>query len=319
MIAAERVYRTALRAYPPEYRRERGAEILETLDEMGAGSSRPSPRQVAALVASGVRERGARATGGTRYGIWAEGCRLAALVLLLLAAAGGLFVIALDTWYSRLGIVWPGGEGITYAPALSGGALARSIMAALLPLVGALGVCRGRTAIPIVCSILAAGLLLAAQIGSGGLDSESSPAGQLWLANAYLLGDALVLAAPAALLCVGVRGGGRQAARRSQLWLAVPVVLAVLRIGFYASSITFWPLGALVLVWFVAARVSPHLGVAAFGVLVPVLAFVLPVALGAPQYRYAIAVATGTAVLALASLASALAFGGDADFDGPVV
>jgi uncharacterized membrane protein YoaK (UPF0700 family) len=59
--------------------------------------------------------------------------------------------------------------------------------------------------------------------------------------------------------------------------------------------------------------------VAAFGVLVPVLAFVLPVALGAPQYRYAIAVATGTAVLALASLASALAFGGDADFDGPVV
>ena len=316
MTAAERVYRVALRAYPTDYRRARGGEILATLDEMGAGSSRPSPRQLAALAAGGVRERGVRTTGGTRFGIWAEGCRLAALALLLLAAAGGLFVISLDTWYSRLHIVWPGGEGITYAPALSGGALARSILAALLPLAGAWAVCRGRSALPIACSILAAGLFLAGQTRSGVMGFQS---GQEWLANAYQLGDALVLAAPAALLCVGIRGGSRRCAKRSILWLLVPIVLGVLRIGFYASSITFWPLGALVLAWFLAARVSPHLAVAAFGVLVPVLAFVLPFALGAPEYQYAIAVAAGAAVLAVASLASALAFDDDAELDRPLV
>ncbi len=103
------------------------------------------------------------------------------------------------------------------------------------------------------------------------------------------------------------------------LWLAVPVVLAVLRIGFFASSITFWPLGALVLAWFVAARVSPHLAVAAFAVLVPALAYLLPTAIGdAMVYEYAIAVVVGASVLALASLASAIAFG-DAELDDPLV
>ena len=65
MTAAESVYRLALRAYPASYRRERGDEILATLDEMQAGSPRPSPRQVASLTMSGVRERGARTTGGS--------------------------------------------------------------------------------------------------------------------------------------------------------------------------------------------------------------------------------------------------------------
>ncbi|HEY3765610.1 MAG TPA: hypothetical protein VGL44_10680 [Gaiellales bacterium] len=319
MTAPERVYRLALHAYPPGYRRERGAEILATLDEMGAGSSRPSPRQVAALAASGVRERGARTTGGTRFGIWAEGCRLAALVLLLLAAAASLFVIAMDAWYSRLGIVWPGGEGVTYAPALGGGALARSIIAVLIPLVGAWAVCRGRSAIPIACSILAAGLFLAGQVGSGLAEGQFVPTGQEWLANAYKLGDALVLSAPAALLCVGIRGDGRRPARRSLLWLAVPVVLGVLRIGLYATSITFWPLGALLIVWFLAARLSPHLAVAAFAVLAATLAYVVPTAIGdAMVYEYAIAVATGAAVLAVASLAAALA-GDDAELDTPLM
>ena len=319
MTAAERVYRLALRAYPASYRRERGDEILATLDEMQAGSPRPSPRQVASLTMSGVRERGARTTGGTRAGVWAEGCRLAALVLLLLAAAASLFVIALDTWYSRLGIVWPGGDNVTYAPAMGTGALARSIVAVVLPLMAAWAVCRGRSAIPIACSVLAAGLFLSGEIGTGLVAGQSSQLGQEWLRNAYQLGDALVLAAPAALLCVGVRGGGQRAARRSMLWLAVPVVLAVLRIGFFASSITFWPLGALVLAWFVGARVSPHLAVAAFAVLVPALAYLLPTAIGdAMVYEYAIAVVVGASVLALASLASAIAFG-DAELDDPLV
>jgi hypothetical protein len=59
VTAAQRVYRLALRAYPASYRRERGEEILATLDEVHAGRRRPSPRQVASLTMSGVRERGA--------------------------------------------------------------------------------------------------------------------------------------------------------------------------------------------------------------------------------------------------------------------
>jgi hypothetical protein len=167
--------------------------------------------------------------------------------------------------------------------------------------------------------VLAAGLFLSGEIGTGLVAGQSSQLGQEWLRNAYQLGDALVLAAPAALLCAGVRGGSQRAARRSMLWLGVPVVLAVLRIGFFASSITFWPLGALVLGWFVAARVSPHLAVAAFAVLVPALAYLLPTAIGdAMVYEYAIAVVVGASVLALASLASAIAFG-DAELDDPLV
>jgi len=320
MTAAERVYRVALRAYPPEYRRERGAEILTTLDEMGGGSSRPSVRQVMALATSGVRERGVRTTGATRAGIWAEGCRLAALVLLLLAAAASVYGLALNTWYSRLRIVWPGAEHITRAPALGGAALARSIIAVLIPVVGAWALCRGRSALPMACSILAAGLFLSGQVGSGLVAGQSWQVGQEWLANAYKLGDALVLAAPAALLCVGIRGGRREAARRSLLWLAAPFVLGVLSISFYTSSITFWPLGVLVIAWFLAARSSPHLAVAAFAVLAATLAYVVPTAIGAAMaYEYAIAVATGAAVLAIASLAAALAGESDAELDRPVV
>jgi hypothetical protein len=69
----------------------------------------------------------------------------------------------------------------------------------------------------------------------------------------------------------------------------------------------------------VAARVSPHLAVAAFAVLVPALAYLLPTAIGdAMVYEYAIAVVVGASVLALASLASAIAFG-DAQLDDPLV
>jgi cystathionine beta-lyase family protein involved in aluminum resistance len=71
------------------------------------------------------------------------------------------------------------------------------------------------------------------------------------------------------------------------------------------------------LAWFLAGRWSPHLTVAVFGIAAPVLAFVLPTAVGAPDYEYAVAVAAGAAVLAFASLASALAFGPDAEPDPP--
>jgi hypothetical protein len=117
---------------------------------------------------------------------------------------------------------------------------------------------------------------------------------------------------------VGFRRQEEPAARHTLAWLGVPLVLGVLHVGFFATSLTFWPLGALVIAWFLAARFSPHLAVAAFGVLVPTLAYLLPTAIGdAMVYEYAIAVATGATVLALASLAAAIAFGDDAQLHGP--
>ncbi|HYX85538.1 MAG TPA: hypothetical protein VE777_11260 [Gaiellales bacterium] len=312
MTPAERIYRLALRAYPSDYRRARGDEILATLEEMGGGSAGPSMRQVAALGVCGLRERALRVTGGTRVGVWAEGCRLAALVLLVLAATASVFPIVLDTWYSRLGFVWPS-TPFTAAPAMGAGTLARSLAAVLLPAVAAAAVCRGRTLLPMACALLSAALFLAGQLGSGIQSGQYSQLGQQWLVNAYALGDAVFLAAPAALLVAGMRRGGEPAAQHSLIWLAAPVLLGVLRIGFFATSLTFWPLGALLVAWFLCARWSPHLAVAALGVLAPTLAYLVPTAIGdASTYEYAVAVTAGATVLACASLATALAYDDDA-------
>jgi hypothetical protein len=316
MTAAERAYRLALRAYPPDYRRERGPEILDTLGEMQAGRSAPDARQLGALVAAGMAERGRRITGGARGGMWAEGCALGALLLLLLAATASAYELGWDIWYARLGMRWPIGD---YTPSpLAAAGLARVLTATLLPWAAALAICRGRRLVALVAPLAATALYLSGVVGfAGAAGYQTWTPGQSWLENAYRLGTATFLAAPAALLWVAGRTGGRRTPRRSLAWLALPAVLAILHIAYWATTVTFWPLGALVLAWFLAGRWSPHLAVAAFGVAVPVLAFVLPTALGAPEYEYAVAVAAGAAVLAFASLAAALAFAPDTELDRP--
>jgi hypothetical protein len=316
--AADRAYRLALRAYPPAYRRERGDEILATIDEMQAGCGRPSPRQLAALVVAGTRERGRTITGAGRAGVWAEGCALAALVLLLLAATAATFVIGWDVWYARLGMDGPI-QSFHPAP-LAGTGLARVVTAAVLPWASALAICRGRRLVAIAGPLLGVALYLSGVVGfAGAPDYQTWGPGQSWVQSAYQLGTATFLAAPAALLWVSARAGWRPAARRSPAWLALPVAFAALHLAFWATTIIFWPLGAMVVGWFLVGRLSPHLSVAAFGVSVPVLAFVLPTALAAPEYEYAVAVAAGATVLAFASLASALAFGGETALDDPLV
>ncbi len=94
----------------------------------------------------------------------------------------------------------------------------------------------------------------------------------------------------------------------------MPPLLAALELnGYYASTITVAPLAVLVVGWFAAARLSPHLAVAAFAVLVPVIAFLAPFAVTEPQYDYTVALTAGAVAVALASLASAIALGGDAE------
>lgn len=318
MSAAERAYRLALRAYPADYRRERGPEILATLAEMQDGRSMPDAREFGGLVAAGMGERGRRVTGGDRAGMWAEGCALGALLLLLLAATASAYALSWDIWYGRLGIGWPIGD---YAPTpLAAAGLARVLTATLLPLAAAFAICRGRRLVAMVAPLAATALYLSGMVGfAGAVGYQTWTPGQSWLENAYRLGTATFLAAPAALLWVAGRSGVRPAARRSLAWLALPAVLAVLHLAYWATTVTLWPLGALVLAWFLAGRWSPHLAVAAFGVAVPVLMFILPTALAAPEYEYAVAVASGAAVIALASLLSALAFAPDTELDRPPV
>jgi hypothetical protein len=319
MTAAELTYRVALRAYPPDYRRDRGPEILATLADMQGDARRPSLRQIGALIQAGTCERGRAVTGGDRAGMWAEGCALAALLLLLLAATGAAFQLGWDLWYDRLGMGWPL-RGFAPVP-LDATGLARALTATLLPWTAALAVCRGRRLLALAMALTATALYVGGVVGfagAGGYQSWSPE--QSWLENAYQLGTAIFLAAPAALLWVAGRARRRAAAHRTFAWLALPAVLTILHLASYwETTVVFWPLGTIVLAWFLAGRWSPHLAVAAFGVAVPVLAFVLPTALGAPSYEYAVAVAAGAAVLSFASLASALAFAPDAELDPPAV
>jgi hypothetical protein len=316
MTVPELAYRIALRAYPPSYRRERGREILSTLADMQGDERRPSLRQIGALLQAGMCERGRAVTGGDRAGMWAEGCALAALVLLLLAATGAAFQLGWDIWYARLGMGWPLG-GFSPVPLGTVG-LVRVLTAALLPWGAALAVCRGRRLLPLAMALTSAALYVGGVVGFAGAGGyESWSAGQTWMQNAYQLGTAIFLAAPAALLWIAGRAR-RPAAHRSLAWLAVPAALTALHLASYwETTVVFWPLGTIMLAWFLAGRWSPHLTVAVFGIAAPVLAFVLPTAVGAPDYEYAVAVAAGAAVLAFASLASALAFGPDAELDPP--
>ncbi|RKN50914.1 hypothetical protein [Micromonospora endolithica] len=78
----ERRYRRLLRAYPGDYRRERGDEIVGTyLEVAGPDRRRPSPADAADLVRGGLRQR-LRAVGAPDL---APGVRLAALLAFLTA------------------------------------------------------------------------------------------------------------------------------------------------------------------------------------------------------------------------------------------
>ncbi|MEU9510974.1 hypothetical protein AB0D32_32385 [Micromonospora sp. NPDC048170] len=84
MSGLERRYHRLLRAYPAEYRRARGAEIVGTyLDLAGPGRRWPSPADAADLLRGGLRQR-LRAAGAADL---IPGVRLAAVLAFLTATA----------------------------------------------------------------------------------------------------------------------------------------------------------------------------------------------------------------------------------------
>ena len=90
-----RLLRLALLAYPRAYRRERGAEILTTLDELAPEGR--TLRETCALAAGGLRVR-ARASGGpTATGVVGDGLRIGAA----LTIGGYALMLALYQWQER--------------------------------------------------------------------------------------------------------------------------------------------------------------------------------------------------------------------------
>ncbi|MGI5240115.1 hypothetical protein [Dactylosporangium sp. CA-139066] len=84
-----RRYRLLLLAYPPEYRRRRGDELLGTvLEDASAGQRWPSGREAASIVAQGMRARLGAAGRRTPGAVWSEGLQMGALLLLGFAFAG---------------------------------------------------------------------------------------------------------------------------------------------------------------------------------------------------------------------------------------
>src|SRR3954470_14891364 len=88
-----RRYRRWLLAYPRDYRRERGPEILATLlDTADPDRSRPAAREAAVLVRHGLGRR------------VAEFGRRAFVVAAVAAVLGGLSGIALGSWLAWRGV-----------------------------------------------------------------------------------------------------------------------------------------------------------------------------------------------------------------------
>lgn len=303
MSRAPCLYRIALLAYPAAYRRERSAELLATLEEISPSAR---PREAASLIAAGLRARLDRPAGAPAVAIWAPGCRLGALVLLLLASSGALYPIAWDVWYGRLRMTWPHVAYHLVAIPAPRDRVAWMVVAAVLPLVGAIALVLGRPLVAVLASGLVAGLTASGQVPySDGIYAAFGTAGTPFT-NAQLIAAVILLAAPAVLLLGSVRADAA-GERFSPAWLAVPAVLAALSLAFYTTTITFWPLGALTIGWFLLSPRAPRLGVAAFAVLLPTGGLIAPSAIAEPQYEYAVAVVAGAVVVAAAALALALA------------
>lgn len=99
-----------LRLYPAEYRRARGAELLETLLESAEdGRKRPARREVAALVVGALRVRAGRQRRQSVQHSWLAALRAGALMLLVYSLANAAVFITMDVAYGGWSSPRPGG------------------------------------------------------------------------------------------------------------------------------------------------------------------------------------------------------------------
>lgn len=212
MSDLEARYRRLLRSYPPEYREQRGPEMLATLlDSADPGRRHPPLREVVPLLIGGLRARAGTTTPATPAQAWSSALRIATLLLLAHAAAqagarAGRLV------FSELLM----GRGLIFTSEL--GHLA-ALAACLLAVVA---VAAGRYRL---------GLLLTVGANAAHLWAFSWYVGPLrWLHDEIW---PLALAALLALVLVILRPAP---ARRPALWLlAVPAALVLLPTAFDAT------------------------------------------------------------------------------------
>jgi len=237
-----RLLRLALLAYPRAYRRERGAEILSTLDDMAPEGR--TLREAFALLAGGLRARAVTAGGRTATGPIGDGLRIGAVMIV----GGYALMLALYAWQERHHVQ------------------PQHVLVAAMWLTVALFVFIGRRRAP-GAVLLAAAITFALDVRDGGAGSI------LLFDGAFLLGIAL----PAAgALWLADRSGRSRLV--SPLWLlAVLPQLLVLtgsvdtRYGVYTSSALValsLPLVALALL---IAPADPRPAIAGCVLLVPVV------------------------------------------------
>ncbi|MFG2577402.1 hypothetical protein [Streptomyces sp. NPDC048481] len=222
--------RLLLAAYPRAYRSHQGRELLACLTEAYPDRSWPPPREVAALVRSGVRARARATVDDITRPWWLDGIHLAALALAALA----LVPYLQDVWHWALHID-PEEQAIAFRfsgwyPWAAGPTRVRLLPYGLLPLACLVALLRGRAwlALPAAAAMIWAGATshgrtLFGSEGKAGLSYYGL--GAPLTARDLALSGALCAACAVLALC---RPGRLR--RRSYCWL-VPVVLAMFVAG----------------------------------------------------------------------------------------
>jgi hypothetical protein len=255
----ERWY-SLLLAYPRTYRHERGAEIRTTLEasQTQPGWRPPALREAASLLVGGLRTRARLAASGSAGGLWHSGLRLGALLVLL-----GQATTALGMQWDEL--VWGRSQHAFYPARLL----------ALLPVLAAVSVLRGRWRIGLVLTTLTAA------VASSPAVTNLDPSGNSWSSAARHL-------VPVAIVgWLAWRRPPRQP--RSWLWLLVPVLVAVdaTTSGYLISDsggqVTWLLLPALLVGALAFVLVDPRPAIGATVFLAPQLARILEVAPAARQ------------------------------------
>ena len=247
----ERRYRRLLWAYPHDYRRGRGDEILATLLDMSESGRRwPALREAVSLVVGGLvariranRERPLRA-------VWLGGLRVGALIL---------FTMTVATVGAQAGFTL---TNMDSEPPVETIAFVLALMAALIALTGAAS---GRYVIGLAAAIAT---LVAVEVGGQGV---GGPATLFGPDGPYFWPPAVALVAGFALAASRVPGG------RGLPWLlAVPPAVVLLPTQFDASlSIQPWAFLAVLVACLLSGAVDARISVGAVGLCVAYAAYLL--------------------------------------------
>jgi hypothetical protein len=319
MTIYEQRCRVLLKAFPTEYRCERGDEIVGVLLDTSEPARRwPTLRTAADLVSAGLRARAKLTSQGHASMAVIDGMRLAALVGLCVQAA---FAVAMIAHRAHDGMLF-------YATNNAWSTTALDVLAAAW-VVSFLLVVAGRPRLAVIPSVLASTWSVFLLLGNfGGANFSEFPRSMLLIGvEITLLGVVPTLA----LLVSSThrsRSSGRPSSRPSLLWLAALPAMAALfsilgtgiritpngsqmsaRASGSLVSFMLWVCLAALLAMLVASVFDPRLGVAVIVVSLPIIVYqvgLLTVAESKPAWPVVLAIGAfaTTAAVAVSSVIS---------------